>query len=138
MPRYYEHYVEFGSDEGRPCSGAPEITRYVTARGGVDWSPVYDGAYYRERNADVEAAYTEDFGSVELLDDSGMLAHFVGCGMSEGAGAPRTSISRATTTPTATCARHSAWTCPGTTSTTSSSGRMRGAPARARPRSRAT
>lgn len=84
LPRYYEHYVEFGSDEGRPCSGAPEITRYVTARGGVDWSPVYDGAYYRERNADVEAAYTEDFGSVELLDDSGMLAHFVTYGMGEG------------------------------------------------------
>ena len=84
LPRYYEHYIEHGKGEDRVCTGASEIADYATARGGTDYSPVYDGAYYRDNNPDVAEAYTVDFGSVSLLDDAGMLAHFVRYGMAEG------------------------------------------------------
>ena len=81
----YEHYMEYGASEGRHAVGCRELAGAATSLNGVDYSPVYDPAYYLAGNADVERAYTEVSGAgVVMLDDAGVLRHFVDYGMSEG------------------------------------------------------
>ncbi|WP_221688849.1 glucosaminidase domain-containing protein, partial [Gordonibacter massiliensis (ex Traore et al. 2017)] len=80
---YYLHYLEHGSKEGRHGTGCGEMAGLVTARGGVDYSPVYDGAYYRDRNPDVAAWASVKVGAVTALDDARLLEHFASCGMDE-------------------------------------------------------
>ena len=55
-----------------------------TSLGGTDYSAVYDPDYYLEHNADVRPFYSRSVGSLVLLDDTGVIGHFVSCGMAEG------------------------------------------------------
>ena len=55
-----------------------------TSLGGTDYSAVYDPEYYLEHNADVRSFYSRSVGSLVLLDDTGVINHFVSCGMAEG------------------------------------------------------
>ena len=82
--RYYEHYATFGKGEGRHPSGCASIKGLRTSLGGKDYSAVYDPEYYLEHNADVRSFYSRSVGSLVLLDDTGVIGHFVSCGMGEG------------------------------------------------------
>ena len=82
--RYYEHYATFGKAEGRSPSGCASIKGMRTSHGGTDYSAVYDPEYYLEHNADVRSFYSRSVGSLVLLDDTGVINHFVSCGMAEG------------------------------------------------------
>ena len=82
--RYYEHYATFGKGEGRHPSGCASIKGLRTSLGGKDYSAVYDPEYYLEHNADVRSFYSRSVGSLVLLDDTGVIGHFVSCGMAEG------------------------------------------------------
>ena len=82
--RYYEHYATFGKAEGRRPSGCASIKGMRTSLGGTDYSAVYDPEYYLEHNADVRSFYSRSVGSLVLLDDTGVINHFVSCGMAEG------------------------------------------------------
>ena len=82
--RYYEHYATFGKAEGRRPSGCASIKGMRTSLGGTDYSAVYDPEYYLEHNADVRSFYSRSVGSLVLLDDTGVISHFVSCGMAEG------------------------------------------------------
>ena len=82
--RYYEHYATFGKGEGRHPSGCASIKGMRTSLGGTDYSAVYDPEYYLEHNADVRSFYSRSVGSLVLLDDTGVIGHFVSCGMAEG------------------------------------------------------
>ena len=82
--RYYEHYATFGKAEGRSPSGCASIKGMRTSLGGTDYSAVYDPEYYLEHNADVRSFYSRSVGSLVLLDDTGVINHFVSCGMAEG------------------------------------------------------
>ena len=82
--RYYEHYATFGKAEGRHPSGCASIKGMRTSLGGTDYSAVYDPEYYLEHNADVRSFYSRSVGSLVLLDDTGVIGHFVSCGMAEG------------------------------------------------------
>ena len=82
--RYYEHYATFGKGEGRHPSGCASIKGMRTSLGGTDYSAVYDPEYYLEHNADVRSFYSRSVGSLVLLDDTGVISHFVSCGMAEG------------------------------------------------------
>lgn len=76
LPSYYHHYIDCGRFEGRVATGSGVITDGVTVLDGVDYSSVYNYAYYILNNGDVAAA----FGN----DDEAVLRHFVDCGMAEG------------------------------------------------------
>ena len=82
--RYYEHYATFGKGEGRHPSGCASIKGMRTSLGGTDYSAVYDPEYYLEHNTDVRFFYSRSVGSLVLLDDTGVIGHFVSCGMAEG------------------------------------------------------
>ena len=82
--RFYEHYATFGKGEGRHPSGCASIKGMRTSLGGTDYSAVYDPDYYLEHNADVRSFYSRSVGSLVLLDDTGVIGHFVSCGMAEG------------------------------------------------------
>ena len=86
LPSYYEHYVRYGSKEGRDGSPCDGLRGMLTASGGLDYAPVYDGEYYLASNADVRAAYTKTYasGEVRLVDDAAVLSHFLKYGMAEG------------------------------------------------------
>jgi len=84
LASYYEHYITNGRAEGRHGTGCSEISGMATSRGGRDYSAVYDPAYYLGAYPDLKKAFTRGYGSVTLVDDAALLAHFVGCGMSEG------------------------------------------------------
>ena len=84
LPSYYLHYIQFGKGEGRLSEGYRELVSYVSSRGEVNYSGVYDGGYYAEHNADVKAASTFSTSFVSLLDDSTLLSHFLEFGMKEG------------------------------------------------------
>lgn len=73
---YYLHYMNYGRREGRITAGVTELRGAVTVYNGVDYSAVYDFAYYTSRNPDV----ARTFGN----DEAAVLAHFVNHGMSEG------------------------------------------------------
>ena len=84
LARYYRHYVTWGRAEGRATSGVPELSSWQHAYGGVDWSPVYDGACYWAAYSDLRAAYTKGTDFVSLVDDGALLRHFVAWGANEG------------------------------------------------------
>ena len=83
---YYRHYLDCGYAEGRSATGADGVDAIVSPTsvlGGVDYSPVYDGAYYLRNNPDLEAAFAVSNARISVIDDSMLLTHFVVCGMSE-------------------------------------------------------
>ena len=85
LGRYYEHYMRWGESEGRTCLGVDEVQDYVSKLDGVDYSKVYDGAYYLENNGDLASAYLVRKSScASVFDDTALLGHFVRWGMSEG------------------------------------------------------
>ena len=82
--RYYRHYATNGSRENRKCAGAGQLQGSVNVLSGTNWSPVYDRAYYGQRNADIASWATRKCGSATVLDDYAMLTHFVNNGRKEG------------------------------------------------------
>lgn len=84
LAKYYMHYLKHGLKEGRKATGASEIMNYPSSYMGIDYSPIYDGAYYRNSNPDLDKAFSKvtDFGT--LFDDCALIRHFVTYGMSEG------------------------------------------------------
>ena len=76
LSKYFEHYMEYGYDEGLVGTGCTEIVGATTVYNGVDYSKVYDYYYYIENYPDVKAAYEND--------DVAALEYFVEYGMSEG------------------------------------------------------
>jgi hypothetical protein len=74
---YYLHYIQFGQYEGRITTGVTTLQNAVTTYNGINYSTVYNYAYYYAKYADLQAA----FGA---YDDDKMLQHFVTYGMSEG------------------------------------------------------
>ena len=81
---YYLHYIEYGRGEGRTTTGVASISSWEHVYGGVDYAPVYDGAYYCEKYSDLRAAFTVKTDFVSLVDDGALLRHFLSYGMSEG------------------------------------------------------
>ena len=81
--RYYDHYRTSGQREGRVCSGVTALRGMTTSRDGVDWAPVYDPAYYADKNTDVKDWATRRFASGMVLDDVALLSHFVNSGTKE-------------------------------------------------------
>ena len=84
LKRYYRHYVDYGRKEGRVCTGVDAPTTWAHSCGGVDYSPVYDGSYYRQNNPDLQTAFLKKAGGLMLYDDVALLRHFVSCGANEG------------------------------------------------------
>ena len=71
---YYIHYIYTGKSEGRKAN--EKIQRVpIVVYNGLDYSLVYDFAYYCQANPDVAEYYNED--------DYAILAHFVLYGMKE-------------------------------------------------------
>ena len=81
---YYRHYLNDGIGEGRRGTGCGELVGWLSSLDGVDYSPVYDGAYYAGRNGDVAAFATVSRGYASVVDDAALLGHFVRSGMAEG------------------------------------------------------
>ena len=73
---YYRHYIDYGRAEGRQGTGCGSLQNPVTSYDGVDYSGVYDFAYYTSAYSDIR----QEFGD----DDIGALEHFVHFGMQEG------------------------------------------------------
>lgn len=84
LKRYYRHYVDYGRKEGRVCTGVDAPTTWAHSCGGVDYSPVYDGSYYRQNNPDLQTAFLKKAGGLMLYDDVALLRHFVSWGANEG------------------------------------------------------
>ncbi len=70
---YYKHYIQYGAKENRNAKTSLKAT---TVLNGVDYSPVYNFDYYRNKYSDISKA----FG----MDDVATLKHFVEYGMKEG------------------------------------------------------
>ena len=81
---YYRHYARYGKSEGRTCTGVGSLTSWQHASGGTDYSPVYDGAYYFDRNPDLQAAFSKRLDGGTIVDDGALLSHFVRYGAGEG------------------------------------------------------
>ena len=81
---YYRHYARYGKSEGRTCTGVGSLTSWQHVSGGTDYSPVYDGAYYFDRNPDLQAAFSRRVDGGTVVDDGALLSHFVRYGMAEG------------------------------------------------------
>lgn len=73
---YYMHFIGSGKREGRTATGTTSRRGCTTVCEGVDFSAVYDGAYYSEKYPDLKNA----FG----YDDEALLQHFIYNGMNEG------------------------------------------------------
>lgn len=73
---YYMHYIQYGKAEGRVATGDSEWIGSAFVYEGVNYTGVYDYAYYIAQNPDVYAA----FGENDIL----VLKHFVEYGMEEG------------------------------------------------------
>lgn len=71
---YYAHYLQYGRGEGRTSDDPSIVGTSVLAK--VDYSPVYDYAYYISNNPDVLRA----FGG----DPVATIRHFLNNGMAEG------------------------------------------------------
>lgn len=67
--KYYEHYLESGKKEGR-VGANPAICN------GVDYSPVFNYDYYKNKYGDLKKAFGNDFRAY--------INHFVSNGMKEG------------------------------------------------------
>ncbi|MEE1115017.1 MAG: glucosaminidase domain-containing protein [Eubacterium sp.] len=74
--QYYIHYINYGKREGRHGTGCTALMNAVTTLNGVDYSAVYDYAYYLNNYADLKKAFEGD--------DVAALRHFVNNGMKEG------------------------------------------------------
>lgn len=81
---YYRHYARYGKSEGRTCTGVGSLTSWQHVSGGTDYSPVYDGAYYFDRNPDLQAAFSRRVDGGTIVDDGALLSHFVRYGAGEG------------------------------------------------------
>lgn len=80
---YYSHYCNYGKKEGRICSGNVKM-RYRTAFDGVDYSPLYDGEFYTDRNRDVKEAFSFNLTRADrVVDDLLVLRHLLDYGMNE-------------------------------------------------------
>lgn len=64
-------------------SGVSSLTSWQHASGGIDYSSVYDGAYYYSNNPDLQTAFLKRFAGSDVYDDGALLAHFVGRGANE-------------------------------------------------------
>ena len=81
LKKYYEHYINYGQKEGRNTTGCTSRKGYIATYNGVNYSAVYDGAYYADNNSDVTDWASRDSGSV---DEVKLIQHFVNYGMKEG------------------------------------------------------
>ena len=72
---YYKHYIKYGKAEGRNAKTKIE-QKPQTVYDGVDYAAVYDYAYYRKNNTDLQKVFGEN--SAKYLE------HFVKSGMKEG------------------------------------------------------
>ena len=81
---YYRHYIRYGKAEGRTCTGVGSLTSWRHSGGGIDYSPVYDGAYYLDHNPDLQAAYSKKADGGAVVDDGALLSHFLCYGAGEG------------------------------------------------------
>lgn len=80
---YYCHYCDWGVYENRTSNRNAKM-HYRTALDGVDYSFLYNGEYYADRNGDVKAAYTYNFTNADrVVDDGAVLRHLVNFGMNE-------------------------------------------------------
>lgn len=84
LKSYYKHYIDYGHKEGRAATGAGSLTGYVSKLNGVDYSCVYDGPYYVGKYSDLARVYSRSFHTATLVNDLGLLQHFVLFGMPEG------------------------------------------------------
>lgn len=84
LQKFYEHYLKYGQKEGRKCTGVDELTEFVSTRDKVDYSPLYDGAYYFSKYEDLQKAFTKTNSEKDYVDDVALLRHFVNWGMKEG------------------------------------------------------
>lgn len=82
LKSYYLHYVNNGRLENRSATSC-EFQGWTTSLQGVDYSAVYDGAYYFDHYADLQKAFTVNPGQVQLIDDVALLRHFINNGMTE-------------------------------------------------------
>lgn len=76
LVKYYFHYMNFGKNEKRVATGVSTLQNPTTFYNGVDYSAVYNYAYYAEHHPDIVAS----FGG----DDIQTLQYFVTYGMKEG------------------------------------------------------
>ena len=74
LAQYYSHYIYSGKKEGRVATSS-EFNGTPVFKG-VDYSAVYNYAFYKANNPDVSAAFK--------MDDETTLRHFVQSGMREG------------------------------------------------------
>lgn len=82
LKEYYLHFVIYGSKEKREAKNCDTLNSPITSLGGVDYSPVYDEKTYFDAYSDLQKAYT--FKNQEtLIDDRGLLQHFLDYGMGE-------------------------------------------------------
>lgn len=74
---YVHHYINYGKAEGRVVTGYENnVVGAITTYNGVDYSAVYEYAYYTNKYPDIKKAYG--------FDDVAVLEHFVNHGMAEG------------------------------------------------------
>lgn len=73
---YYLHYINYGKREGRKATGVATLQNPTTVYNGVNYSAVYDYAYYTEHYKNELKSY--------IGDDLQVLQYFVNVGMSQG------------------------------------------------------
>lgn len=80
---YYSHYCDWGVYEGRTSERSAKMT-YRTTLDGVDYSALYNGEFYADRNSDVKQAFSFNLTRDDrVVDDLLVLRHFVEWGMNE-------------------------------------------------------
>ena len=80
---YYSHYCNYGKKEGRICSGSVKM-HYRTVYDGVDYSALYNGEFYADRNNDVKQAFSFNLTRNDrVVDDLLVLRHLIEYGMNE-------------------------------------------------------
>lgn len=83
LKNYYEHYIDCGMREGRSAAPNQPMNNFVTMSGDIDYSPVYDGAYYWNNHEDLRNVFQRRIGDITLIDEYALLEHFKNCGMRE-------------------------------------------------------
>lgn len=80
---YYLHYCMFGSQEGR-SSNTNSKMHFRSELNGVDYSSLYDGEFYTDKNDDLKTTFSFNLTNCDkVVDDTAILKHLVNFGMNE-------------------------------------------------------
>lgn len=83
LPRFYRHFLTNGYREGRSATGTATLVP-ITSLNNINYSSVFDANFYLNRYPDLRRVFVQRIRGVDVIDDVGLLNHFINHGMREG------------------------------------------------------